>query len=681
MKFNKKTAAAVTLAAALACGTLAGCDLITSDTQKDMLQVVAEVDISRGKEFASGGAYEKYAQTIDVSNVLKRDLIASFLSSGYQYIQGGSSYSETFDIIKESLVNRKMLIQYAMVYLYEQGEYNAQGYEQAVAGKDDPTLAGLAYFLTEEERAKAEYDLKVIINNTIDSQEKSYITAEDREYDSDVRTTPTGIDSADAEYCDKAYKIYTGKNSPSDCGTYKAVEGSTPTTRKKAYNAFLANLEANNLLDKGEDVSKFENLNYYKLELQTAYEDAILEKLADGFEATAEATCTETYLNEKFQKTLDSQKEQFADKSAFETALDGASQSSFVLYAPNGNYGYVINILLPFSALQSNAIANDKGTEGQKFVRRAQMLQNVKATDQRKTWFTGETDRSYKAEAQEAYQGREYLFFEDSIKAEEGSKYKPLKNYFGKYAYNGTVEYDEKEKKYTVTPAEITVDDFIAELEGYLGFAGISASGSYYAQGAAGTGSAEEIKAAYYAQTAEDFYSDSEVDYSKFLYYQGKADIGVFNANDVFVAGSKINTAMSVVNELSFAYNTDTAGLNKYLGYSVSAYDTSFVKEFEFAAKAAVAGGVGTYTVAPSQYGWHIMYCTFSYGNQTPYTFDYADIDREGSFSNLYYEAVKSSTVDGYSAAMQTQVVNNYNACVTVYENRYADLKALGNKN
>ena len=198
MKFNKKTAAAVTLAAALACGTLAGCDLITSDTQKDMLQVVAEVDISRGKEFASGGAYEKYAQTIDVSNVLKRDLIASFLSSGYQYIQGGSSYSETFDIIKESLVNRKMLIQYAMVYLYEQGEYTAQGYEQAVAGKDDPTLAGLAYFLTEEERAKAEYDLKVIINK-IDSQEKSYITAEDREYDSDVRTTPTGIDSADAE--------------------------------------------------------------------------------------------------------------------------------------------------------------------------------------------------------------------------------------------------------------------------------------------------------------------------------------------------------------------------------------------------------------------------------------------------------------------------------------------------
>ena len=72
MKFNKKTAAAVTLAAALACGTLAGCDLITSDTQKDMLQVVAEVDISRGKEFASGGAYEKYAQTIDVSNVKAR---------------------------------------------------------------------------------------------------------------------------------------------------------------------------------------------------------------------------------------------------------------------------------------------------------------------------------------------------------------------------------------------------------------------------------------------------------------------------------------------------------------------------------------------------------------------------------------------------------------------------------
>ncbi|MGN0822879.1 MAG: hypothetical protein ACI4NG_03805, partial [Candidatus Gallimonas sp.] len=129
-----------------------------------------------------------------------------------------------------------------------------------------------------------------------------------------------------------------------------------------------------------------------------------------------------------------------------------------------------------------------------------------------------------------------------------------------------------------------------------------------------------------------------------------------------------------------FAYNTDTAGLNKYLGYSVSAYNTSFVKEFEYAAKKAVEGGVGTVTVAPSEYGWHIMYCTFSYANQTPYAFAFADVVREGSFSNLYYEALKSATVDGYSNAMQTQVVNAYSACVTVYESRYADLKDLDNQ-
>lgn len=679
MKINKK-AAAVSLAAVLACGTLAGCDLITSDTQKDMLQVVAEVDISRGAEFASGGKYEKFADAIGVSNVLKRDMIASFLNSGYQYVQSGTSYSETFDIIQESLVNRRMLIQYAMVYLFEQGDFTVQGYSDAVAAdKDHPTLAGLAYFLTAEEKAKAEYDLKVVVNNTIDSQEKNVITAEEHEHDSDVRTTPTGVNSVDEDYYDEAYKIYTGKNSASDCGSYKTVEGSTPATRKKAYNSFLANLQANNLLDKGEDVSKFENLSYYKIELQTAYEDAILDKLAKAFEATAEATLTESYVREKYEKTLESQRQLFADKSDFETALDSISDSSFILYAPNGNYGFVINILLPFSATQSHALTNDKGTEGQKFVRRAKMLKNVKATDQRGTWFTGETDYSYKAAENEAYENRSYLFFEDSVKASEENRYKPLKNYYGKYAYNGTVEYDEEEKEYTLTPAEITVDGFISELEGYLAFAGITANGTYYAQGTAGSGTADETKAAYYAQTAEDFYNGSEVNYSKFLYYQGKAQIGEFNANDVFVSGTAVNKAMSVVNELSFAYNTDTAGLNKYLGYSVSAYDTSFVKEFEFAAKAAVAGGVGTYTVAPSQYGWHVMYCTFSYSNQTPYALDYADIGREGSFSNLYYESLKSSTVDGYSAAMQTQIVNNYNSCVTVYEKRFADLKELDN--
>ncbi|MGN0823022.1 MAG: hypothetical protein ACI4NG_04550, partial [Candidatus Gallimonas sp.] len=239
MKMNKK-AAAVSLATVLMCGALAGCDLVTTDSQKDMLQVIAEVDISRGEEFQSGGEYAKYADVIDTSTVLKRDLIANFLSSGYQSVQSGASYSDTFDLIRESLVNRKMLIQYAQVYLFENGDaagnaYTAEGYRAAVEsaendGKNSPELSGLRYFLTETERAKAEYVLKVQINNTIDSQEKNNIKAEEREYDTSVRTLPTGVNTANEDYYDSSYNIYTGKNKASDCGSYEPIEGSTSTT-------------------------------------------------------------------------------------------------------------------------------------------------------------------------------------------------------------------------------------------------------------------------------------------------------------------------------------------------------------------------------------------------------------------------------------------------------------------
>ena len=60
MKINKKLVA-VSLATVLACGTFAGCDLVTTDAQKDMQQVIAEVDISLGEDFAEGGKYAAYA--------------------------------------------------------------------------------------------------------------------------------------------------------------------------------------------------------------------------------------------------------------------------------------------------------------------------------------------------------------------------------------------------------------------------------------------------------------------------------------------------------------------------------------------------------------------------------------------------------------------------------------------
>lgn len=690
MKFNKKKIAAVALSSLFVCGALSGCDLITSNAEKDLLQVVAEVDISNGETFQSGGEYAAYADVINTESILKRDLVVSFYSVGYQYVENyGYSYEDTYELLLDSLVNRQIYLQYSKVYFFEgDNDYTVSGYQSAVSGKYDDDLdlqiAQIAYFLTDEEKAVAEYSVKTSLNSTLDTLETTIIAEEnDTTYDT-ARTTPTGVDTETEDFYDEAYKVYIGYNSASNCGSYETVNGSTPTTRRKAYEQFLSSLDANNLISKGEDSTNLESLSYYRLELKSAYESKIISKLADEIEKEAEGKITREWIEDRFEQTLKSQQESFDDSaSSFESALDSVSDSSFVLYSPDSGYGFVFNILLPFNTSQSTVLENASADYGDKqgnvFVQRAQLLEKVVATDQRKTWFTCEEDYSFTATEDDAIftngdTSRSYLFFENNLK--KTNQYEAIPNYLGAYSYNGKAEKDD-DGDYVITPAELSVDGVLSEMKGYLNYAGYTLV------------SEQNNSVGYFNKTYDMYYdADGNVDYDSFVYYYGKvakdgtAISDTFNANNVFVSGSTENKAMSVINELSFAYNTDTAGLNSYLGYVVSPEETNFVKEFEYAAQLAVRGGAGTIVVTCSDYGWHIIYCTFSFANTTPYTFHWDEIEVEGTFSNLYYEAIKASNFDEYSSDRQTQLINLYynDECVTTYEKRYADLIAAGNE-
>ena len=691
MTFNKKKAAAVGIAAVMALGALTGCDLVSTDLQKDYEQVIAEVDITQGEDFLAGGKYAAYADAIEPSRIVKRDLVASFMNVGYLYVESyGYSYADAYELVKNTLVSRAIYLQYAQVYFFENGDYTVAGQEAAVssASEEDKDIADLAYFLDEEEIAKAEYDLKVSINTTIDSLETAIIDFEDEHDHEDARTTPTGVDTVNEDFVDPAYKIYTGSNSASDCGSYEPVDESTPSTRTRAYKRLLSNLNSYGLVTTGENTSDVTALSYYQIQRRNTYEDALIDKLGEAFEAEAEEGITEEWVKSKFDETLASQEELFSgDTEKFESALDSVSDTSFVLYAPDENYGFVLNILLPFSATQTaalNAAPADRGDKnGNKFVTRASLLEKLRAVDQRRTWFTGHDDYSFVAEeADNAYTGgnaeRKYLFFENNLKKSSGesAQYEPIPNYYGKYTYNGIVEKTEGEHgktEFTIMPEKISIDEFLSEMTGYL------AANGYTLEE---TVSASE---SYYDQSVSDHYNeDGTVDYSSFVYYEAKVnELSDFNANNVFVAGSDENNVMSMMNELSFAYNTDTAGLNSYLGYAVSPNSTDYMKEFEYAAQEAVRGGAGTIVVVPTDYGWHIIYCTFTFSGNTPYTFDWNEIEEEGTFSNLYYEALKASNLTTYSSSRQTEIINSFDndTCVTVHEDRYQDLITDGSEN
>ena len=703
----RKTAkvAAVALAAALGTTLLAGCD-ISTNVGKDYAQTIAEVNITKSENFADS-EYAAYGDVIGTGVVTKRDMVAYFVSTGYSMMQTyGWTYYDTFNMISETLVNRQIYMQYAMLYLIadeSEPDITADGYRAAVEGLTglDRRLASLAYFLDDDEKALALYSTRQIINNTLDSQESQFIDSEHvHEDETTVRTTPTGIDTEKEDYYKEAYRIYTGSNALAECVGYEAQDGSTPTTRRNAYGMFLAGLRANNLISSDEDVSKVENLSYFKTELATFYESAIIDKLTDKIEESIRATATEEDIVKEYNEEYIKQQNAFADDAEeFETALDEASDTSFVLNAPEANYGYVVNILIPFSASQSAQLENspaDYGDKkGNKFLQRAALLRDVRGTDQRGSWF----DEEYAFDASEktdAYKGsdeeRGYLFFEDSLNG--GEQYERVANYLGNYTYNGTVRGNE-EDGYTVRPTRVSIDDFIAEMEGYLtaSASSVTAGNGYTVAegvyvngiGADDTVTAAADNTAYYSRSVSDYYTDTgAVDYSKFIYYAGKVEFADgFDANKLFVEGSAENVTYSAINELSFAYNTDTAGLNDHLGYVISTGKTDFVPEFEYAGQYVCRQGAGSYVVVPSDYGWHIIYCTFSFvadeeGNAIdPYTFNWEERSEEGTFSYLFYEAYCDELVSEYATLRQSNAIEKFKDAAVVYEDVYADLSGL----
>ena len=72
------------------------------------------------------------------------------------------------------------------------------------------------------------------------------------------------------------------------------------------------------------------------------------------------------------------------------------------------------------------------------------------------------------------------------------------------------------------------------------------------------------------------------------MYAYGKVDLGNFTASDLMNKESLSYKIMSAVNELQYAYTTDTAVLSEYLGYDIGAYSTDYIAEFEYATQYAI---------------------------------------------------------------------------------------------
>lgn len=703
----KKTAAFL-LGLALTVGAT-GCNFVVTDTAEDYAQTIATVDISDRLE--KDDAYKAYADDVRSilenipSTIAKSDLISYFMSVGYQYVQSyGYSYKDTFNMLLDGLINREIMVQYAIAYYLKKGAdsgINAEACKAYVVsetakaeGKEKelleahPEVLTLKYFLTENGKDMEDYDrtvynLKSSLNRSLDSMEANYIESENEEHDHGSRTTPTGVDTAKEDYYTNEYDVYTGRNTLDSCKGYKKVDGSTTVTRQKAYNAFLANLQSYNLIKKGEDMKEVTLLDYYYVELASSLGQALITKYFEDLESTA-LTVLDTdgkYVTDKYNDLYNKQAELYEnDTTAFATAMDSVSDTSFLLYGLK-DYGFVYNILLPFSTSQelafNTAKLNAANTETDKYNVRRDILSQVKGKDLRSAWVDEHehANKAYKGE-----DGKWYFFEENFTNAD---KYEALDHYLNLVPFNGKINEETMEVEET---NKVSVDDVLNSYLDYAKSLGLTVEestpvnelGEKYDADKASYNKAKKDKDGnvVYDKDGKVVYT-KDVDYSNFVYRAGKVNV-TSKPSDYFKADTDLYKLLSYANELMFAYSTDEGCLNKYMGYSVSPYTTNYMKEFEYAAQQAVAGGVGSFAVCPTDYGWHIIITTFSYSidGDVYGGYNHAEKDVDGTFSNLFYNTVKDSVVNNYTNEVQSGVLKEYNTelCVTKYQSRYQDL-------
>lgn len=689
-----KKAAALVLGTAVVVGTT-GCNFILTDSEKDLDQVISRVNISESLKSETG--YETVATELNTvindynlsSEIYKRDLIASFLSTGYNYVQSyGYTYKDTFTMLLDGLIDRTIMTQYAVAYYlktdedlsvagltaYYNNAVNAEGLDAKTKGLYEayPEVLAYQYFLTEngtetEDYDRALYNLKKSFNSSLDSLEAQYISEKEEEHThEEARTLPTNANTEVSDYYTDKYEIYTGRNTVSADNEYETLDGSTKTTRQKAYNSFLASLQSYSLVktkgEAAEDTSDFTKLEYYYLELSSTLSQSLINKYYEDLQEDATDALTNEYVTRKYNEMFEQQKLSYqSDIEAFETAMDGVSKDSFLLYGLK-DYGYVYNILLPFSASQEIAYkeAQNRGlTQNEVYAARRDILTNVQGKDLRSSWISNDEHVDYSTKGEDG----KYYFFEDNFT--NNDKYEKLSQYAGQYPFNGNVDPETKEVTYEAEHY-VDIDDFIGIFEKHV-------------KDVSDLNVVNNAKNPNYETVTNFKGTDGKIAYSNFAYYAGQVEFTETpSAKDFFNPESESYQVLSAVNELMFAYSTDTGCLNTYMGYAVSPYGTDFVKEFEWAAQKAVSMGTGSYIVCATDYGWHIVYVSFAYTADGDVYGGYveAEKDVEGTFSNLFYEYLKDKIAANHTSDTEGAVLNKYDnsASVTRYQKRYQDL-------
>ena len=220
--FAKITSLAVAMVMSLF--VFSGCQLITTNAERDMSQIIATVAVD-----------EALSQ-----DIYKRELVAEYNSTGYYYVAyQGMTQKETYELLLENIIKNEILVQQARIVLTGSNGYFAQAkliadenrtsIEKVLTTKtwknEDPATLqktdSLEKFLTEFEY----YEVRYSILSTVEQYVNGYKDEEEEEHNHDAYETFQGTVRATIEIpTEDTYNEWEMKNDPE---LSKIVEDST----------------------------------------------------------------------------------------------------------------------------------------------------------------------------------------------------------------------------------------------------------------------------------------------------------------------------------------------------------------------------------------------------------------------------------------------------------------------
>ncbi len=590
------------LAVVLSLFLLNGCALITTNAERDMSQVIATVELDPAlkedvykRELVSAynqqgyyyvqymgmteqEAYEKMLEDIVRNKILKQQAKLAF--TGVTDInKNGGFFAEASKIADADKTSTDHILT----------KNNKFGDSFVSLTKND----GIEKFFTEFEYYEIHYEVLSSIRSLVDSykdEEDEHHHDAYETFKGTVRATLTAeneteYDEYEMQYDEEGkfinvdsnfYKSFEKINKDAELGltlstfenkyelalsVYKTyVEKFTLASDRSEVNKLIRDLKRLGFITSEEASRKTPttkeeilDLTYFKDALQIQYENELINKFKVALQNNEEKKlASEDEIYNAYLNAFNNQKLAYNNYTAYETALENATDSSLVLYNPtvDGKYGYVLNLLIGFNTEQKAILdavnENSKLTKSQKAKAREDLLAKLYAKDLRSSWV-----ESYYGK----YESGKFTFGDDYCKTDELKQFNGA--IYGEHEYEYHGEYDEHETRYSfdaVKSNEIPFEKFYSDIvEKIMGFEGKS-------------GKLEN-------------YSDS--DKEKFL-------------------------------DLIFAYSTDDGSLKEGYGYVYSPKTSAkkYVPEFAESAKNVVEGGAGSYEVVATEFGYHIILCT-----------------------------------------------------------------------